>query len=118
LPQADHSGRPIFAFLHWGAEFRREATPRQIELIDWLADSPVTAIFGAHAHVDSRGPNLWRGGDGIICRSLGNFLFDQLNGSGALAEVRFFEDKTFAVRWISVGNLLRSSAAKEAPVPR
>ncbi|MGA7905497.1 MAG: AmmeMemoRadiSam system protein B [Terrimicrobiaceae bacterium] len=118
LPQPDHSGRPIFAFLHWGAEFRREATPRQIELIDWLADSPVTAIFGAHAHVDSRGPNLWRGGDGIICRSLGNFLFDQLNGSGALAEVRFFEDKTFAVRWISVGNLLRSSAAKEAPVPR
>ena len=99
--------RPFFAFLHWGAEFRREATPRQIELMDWLADSPVTAIFGAHPHVDSGGPELWRAGDGLVCRSLGNFLFDQINGSGALAEVRFFEDKTFAVRWISVGNLLR-----------
>ena len=28
-------------------------------------------------------------------------------GSGALAEVRFFEDKTFAVRWIPIENLLK-----------
>ena len=46
--------------------------------MDWLRNSPVTAIFGAHPHVDSGGPELWRGGDGLICRSLGNFLFDQL----------------------------------------
>ena len=66
----------------------------------------MTAIFGAHSHVDSGGPEQWRAGDGLVCRSLGNFLFDQINGSGALAEVRFFEDKTFAVCWIPIGNLL------------
>ena len=110
LPQPDADGRPFFALLHWGTEFRREATPRQIELMDWLTGSPVTAIFGAHPHVASGGPEPWHAGDRLACRSLGNFLFDQVNGSGALAEVRFFEDKTFAVRWIPIGNLL-----KEAP---
>ncbi len=109
LQQPDHDARSLFALLHWGTEFRREATPRQIELMDWLRDSPVTAIFGAHPHVGSGGPESWRAGDGLICRSLGNFLFDQSNGSGALAEVRFFEDQTFAVRWIPIGNLLKGA---------
>jgi Bacterial capsule synthesis protein PGA_cap len=111
LPQPDADARPFFALLHWGTEFRREATPRQIKVLDWLTGSPVTAIFGAHPHVASGGPEPWRAGDGLVCRSLGNFLFDQINGSGALAEVRFFEDKTFAVRWIPVGNLLKRAAA-------
>lgn len=112
LPEPDHGGRPLFAVLHWGAEFRREATARQVELMDWLSGSPVTTIFGAHPHVDSGGLNLWRGSDGLICRSLGNFFFDQLDGSGGLVEVRFFEQKTFAVRWVSIGNLLHAAAAE------
>ena len=112
LPVRD--ARPLFALLHWGTEFHREATPRQIELLSWLAESPVSAIFGAHPHVDSLGPELWRGGDGLVCRSLGNFIFDQRTGSGAMAEVRFFEDKTFFVRWISLGNLLEPSRAQLA----
>ena len=107
LPQPDSDARPLFALLHWGTEFRREATPRQIELMDWLGERPVTAILGAHSHVDSGGPEQWRAGDGLVCRSLGNFLFDQINSSGALAEVRFFEDRTFAVCWIPIGNLLK-----------
>jgi AmmeMemoRadiSam system protein B len=115
LARPDADARPFFALLHWGAEFRREATPRQIELMDWLEDSPVTTMFGAHPHVDSGGPEPWRGGDGLVCRSLGNFLFDQQNGSGALAEVRFFEDKTFAVRWILIKNLLQ---AQRTTAPR
>ena len=64
--------------------------------MDWMTDSPITAIFGAHPHVDSGGSEWWRAGDGLVCRSLGNFLFDQTNGSGAPAELRFFDDKTFA----------------------
>ena len=112
LPQPDADARPFFALLHWGTEFRREATPRQIELMDWLTGSPVTAIFGAHPHVASGGPEPWHAGDGLACRSLGNFLFDQVNGSGALAEVRFFEDKTFAVRWIPIGNLLKGAPSR------
>ena len=83
-------------FSTWGTEFRREATPRQIELMDWMTDSPITAIFGAHPHVDSGGSESWRAGDGLVCRSLGNVLFDQTNGSGAPAELRFFDEKTFA----------------------
>jgi AmmeMemoRadiSam system protein B len=111
--QPDADARPLFALLHWGSEFHHEATPRQIELLEWLEDSPVVAVFGAHPHVDSGGPEPWRGGDGLICRSLGNFLFDQSNGSGALAEVRFFEDNVFAVRWIPIGNLLTGTTAPQ-----
>lgn len=112
--QPDADARPLFALLHWGAEFHREATPRQIELMEWLEDSPVVAVFGAHPHVDSGGPEPWRGGDGLICRSLGNFLFDQVNGSGALAEVRFFEDNVFAVRWIPIGNLFTGAIVPQS----
>ena len=66
----------------------------------------MAAIFGAQTHMwTPAGPNWWRAGDGLVCRSMGNFLFDQINGSGALAEVRFFEDQTFAVRWISIKNV-------------
>jgi AmmeMemoRadiSam system protein B len=118
LPRAEWDARSLFALLHWGTEFRREATPRQIELMNCLAESPVVAIFGAHPHVDSGGPELWRGGDGLVCRSLGNFLFDQRHGSGAMAEVRFFEDKTFSVRWVCLGNLLRATPAPLAMDPQ
>jgi poly-gamma-glutamate synthesis protein (capsule biosynthesis protein) len=106
LPSPDGDLPPLFAFLHWGAEFHREATARQLELLDWLSESPVTFALGAHPHVDSGEPESWRNGNGLVCRSLGNFLFDQKTGSGALVEVRFFENKTFAVRWILLGNLL------------
>ena len=55
---------------------------------------------------------MWRNGDGLVSLSLGNFLFDQENGSGALAEVRFFENGTFATRWIPLGNLLYPTAPR------
>jgi poly-gamma-glutamate synthesis protein (capsule biosynthesis protein) len=118
LPQAEADAHPFFVLLHWGTEFRRETTPRQIELMDWLRNSPLNAVFGAHSHVDSGRPETWRGGDSLVCRSLGNFLFDQQNGSGALAEVRFFEDETFAVRWIPIKNLLQADAAGPATLAR
>ena len=106
LSSPEHAMPPLFALLHWGAEFHPDPTPRQLELLDWLSESPVTVALGAHPHVASLGPQIWRNGDGLACFSLGNFLFDQQNGSGALAEVRFFENRTFALRWIPLGNLL------------
>jgi hypothetical protein len=75
------------------------------------------AMYGDPAVFVGR-PEPWRGGDGLVCRSLGNFMFDQQNGSGALAEVRFFEDETFAVRWIPIKNLLQAEATKDVTVAR
>jgi poly-gamma-glutamate synthesis protein (capsule biosynthesis protein) len=118
LPPPAYDARPFFALLHWGAEFRTESTPRQTQLLEWLGPSSVDAIFGAHPHVDSRRPEPWRGGDGLVCRSLGNFLFDQRTGSGALAEVRFFEQQTFAVRWIPLGTALHDAMAQEPTAAR
>ena len=116
LPSPAGDMRPLFAFLHWGIEFQREASARQVELMDWLSECPVSAVFGAHPHIHSGGAELWR--DGVVCRSLGNFLFDQSTGSGALAEVRFFENQTFAVRWIPLGNLLYTPLPESATEPR
>lgn len=118
LPSPAGDTRPLFAFLHWGIEFQRDASARQVELMDWLSESRVSGVFGAHPHVDSGGAELWRGGDGLVCRSLGNFLFDQSTGYGALAEVRFFENQTFAVRWIPLGNLLYTPLPESATEPR
>lgn len=107
---------PVFAMIHSGIEFHSERTPRQAELYAWLAEpsvaeipgqirwsrSPVRLILGAHPHVASGSPTMT--GDVLAVDSLGNFIFDQPKGSGALVEVLFFEHGTRFTRWIPIGN--------------
>jgi poly-gamma-glutamate synthesis protein (capsule biosynthesis protein) len=98
---------PLLAFVHWGNEYSTTAGAAQYSTASQLLDCGVTGIIGAHSHRASAGVEAVRGGAQQITFSLGNLLFDQ-NGSvasGAVLELRVFEQGTFATRLISIPNL-------------
>lgn len=97
---------PAFAMVHWGKEFDPEPQASQSRIADWLQGTEISLICGAHPHVASLNLQLWRGNDGLVAWTLGNFVFDQPRGSGALLEVRFFRNGTYATRILPIGNLL------------
>jgi AmmeMemoRadiSam system protein B len=102
--------KPLFAFLHWGQEYSREAGPREQAIISVLQAKGVELIIGCHTHQAST----------LVCRqenclafSLGNFFFDQNRPgiSGAILEAIFFPQGTYFLRWHPLGNLYVESAA-------
>ena len=119
LPGSDKLRFPSIAMLHWGKEF--DATPQgpQLRVAEWLRNTPITLLAGGHPHVSSPRLQSWKQGDGLIAWSLGNLLFDQPRGSGALMEVRFFANNTYATRMIPIGNLLTSphTELSASPLP-
>lgn len=102
---------PAFAFVHWGKEFSDDVSSSQDRIAKWLEDTAISLICGSHPHVASDGLEKWKGSDGLVAWTLGNFLFDQPKGSGALLEVRFFDNGTYAARWLAIPNLLHRNAA-------
>jgi len=59
---------------HWGEEYRKDPTARQIELGHATIEAGADIILGHHPHVLS-GVERYR--DGLILYSMGNFVFDQ-----------------------------------------
>jgi AmmeMemoRadiSam system protein B len=119
IPGSDNLRFPSIAILHWGKEFDASPQSSQLRIAEWLRDTPITLLAGSHPHVSSPRLQSWKQGDGLIAWSLGNLLFDQPRGSGALLEVRFFGNKTYATRLIPIGNLLTSqrTRASVSPLP-
>lgn len=98
---------PLVAFVHWGQDGVRDPSEREAYLAGLLNRQAVSAIIGAHSHVASESITVIGGGETQVIHSLGNFIFDQ-NGpkaSGALLEVTFFEQGTFATRLVPIPNL-------------
>jgi len=98
---------PLLAFVHWGEEYTTVAGPNEHSAAANLLDCGVGAIIGAHSHRASSGIEITRGGDQQVTFSLGNLLFDQNRtvASGALLELRVFEQGTYATRLIRIPNL-------------
>lgn len=96
--------KPVFAFIHWGAEFTDRAGPREEALAELLEANGVEVVIGAHSHRAGR-----LEGTRKSCRifSLGNFLFDQVapRASGALLEVVFFPQGSYFLKTHPLGNL-------------
>lgn len=101
-----HARPPVIAFVHWGLEYRKEASRAEFETAAALHDCGVSAIIGAHSHQASHDLLALNGGEYLMLFSLGNFLFDQSSprGSGALLELRFFHQGTFAARLVPIPN--------------
>jgi AmmeMemoRadiSam system protein B len=98
---------PLFAFVHWGEEFEPKAGPREDELTSRLTSASVGLIVGCHPHTGSDGIEVLAQRRATRAYSIGNFVFDQNDrrSDGALLEVRFFPEGTYAVRWHPVGNI-------------
>lgn len=99
--------RPRIAFLHWGAEYRGGPDDRQRWIARTAREAGFDLLIGCHSHVPSHAIRVVDGIPTMV--SLGNLLFDQgqEERGGALLEVRFFDQGTFATRVIPVGNLYR-----------
>jgi poly-gamma-glutamate synthesis protein (capsule biosynthesis protein) len=59
--------------IHWGDEFIQFPSPSQVRLARHLVDSGAHLVLGHHPHVLQA---VERHGKGLICYSLGNFIFD------------------------------------------
>jgi poly-gamma-glutamate capsule biosynthesis protein CapA/YwtB (metallophosphatase superfamily) len=108
---------PLFAFLHWGTEYDPAPTERTRALADALRRAAVSLIIGAHPHVASASLSKTVGGQQLTAFSLGNFLFDQppQRSSGAILEVRVFDQGTFFPRLIRIPNFLDEARHNAGP---
>lgn len=97
---------PLVGFLHWGAEYTDAAGPQEAEIADLISGCGVGLILGSHSHRASSAVTLSDNGQPFVF-SLGNFLFDQssLRATGALSELRVFEQGTMAMRLVPIPNL-------------
>lgn len=104
---ARHAAPPLVALVHWGTEYTAAATDKERAIAQTLARCGVSLVVGAHSHQASGALEQVNGGAGQMLFSLGNFLFDQTSprGSGALLELRVFQQGTVAARLIPVPNL-------------
>ena len=95
---------PLFALVHWGEEYAGESEQATAKA---MQSCGVSVIVGAHSHQASPRIEAPQGGEYQRIYSLGNLLFDQTSarGSGALLELRMFEQGTFATRLIPIPNL-------------
>lgn len=125
------AGKPTFLMIHWGVEWEAAIGERQQYLLDRLVaplpstvihgaegemilqsrPSALSLILGSHPHVASKELSLHS--KVLVAPTMGNLIFDQPRGSGALIEVRFFPCGTYAVRQIPLGNVLKAVVAGE-----
>jgi poly-gamma-glutamate synthesis protein (capsule biosynthesis protein) len=104
---------PLIVFAHWGEEFTASAGPTEYAAAELMHSCGVSAIVGTHSHRASAQIEALQGGEYQLTFSLGNLLFDQRSerSSGALLELRVFEQGTFATRLVPVPNLYEFGGA-------
>lgn len=98
---------PLIAFVHWGDEYSSTAGSAEYDAAAAMQSCGITAIVGAHSHRASTRIEALQGGEYLMVFSLGNLLFDQRSprSSGALLELRVFQQGTYAARLVPVQNL-------------
>ena len=99
--------RPSVVFVHWGQEYSTKPSPRETYLATEMRLRGASLIIGGHAHVADGALTPLGGGESLMAYSLGNFLFDQKAevSSGALLEMRVFNQGTYFARLIPLPNL-------------
>jgi poly-gamma-glutamate synthesis protein (capsule biosynthesis protein) len=105
---------PLIALVHWGQEYTNVGGVPEYTAAETMQACGVSAIVGAHSHQAVSRIEAMQGGEYQITYSLGNLLFDQKAGrsSGALLELRAFQQGTYATRLIPVANLFELGASK------
>ena len=66
----------VVVSFHWGWEYSNHPTDRDKEIAHLVIDAGADVVIGHHPHV-IQGVETYNGG--LICYSLGNFIFDQSN---------------------------------------
>ncbi len=111
---------PVIAFMHWGKQFDPHPSDRQRLIAQWLKEAGVVFVVGAHPHVANDVLELTEHASPPVAYSLGNFLFDESSkmASGAVVELRVFDQGTFFARVIPIPtyfDLIRRSGPRKSP---
>ncbi len=77
IKQAKNNCSLLIVSYHWGEEYRREPTSRQIEVAHASIEAGADVVLGHHPHV-LEGIELYQ--NRPIIYSMGNFIFDQRSG--------------------------------------
>lgn len=103
---------PLVVFAHWGQEYTLEETARDRSIKQRLAACGVSLMIGGHSHVASNHIEIIAG-ESLAVHSLGNFLFDQNSSrsSGAMLELRLFDQGTIGARLIPLPNFFEMGKA-------
>jgi len=116
----DLSGRAGHAVLSlhwgWGYEHSLEPSPQQIDIGHELLDRGVDVVLGHHSHTFQP---VERDERGVICYSLGNFIFDMWqkhNAESGIVEVTLQRDQPPAVTISPTKNV--DGRIKSAAIPR
>jgi poly-gamma-glutamate synthesis protein (capsule biosynthesis protein) len=114
---ASNARPPLFGMINWAPDYQAAAGPRERALMDALRKAAVSLIVGVHPHLAAPDFDLIGGGEGLSIYSLGNFLFDQSSqrSSGAVLEVRMFEQGTYFARLVPIPNVLEGGGSKTEP---
>ena len=77
IAQAKNNCNLLIVSYHWGKEYRRDPTRRQVEVAHTSIAAGADAVIGHHPHV-LEGVEIYR--NKPILYSMGNFVFDQRSG--------------------------------------
>ncbi|HHS50945.1 MAG TPA: CapA family protein [candidate division Zixibacteria bacterium] len=106
-PQCD----VLIVHIHWGEEYFRFPTNRQISLGRAMVDSGVEVVLGHH-------PHSWQAvehyGDGLIAYSLGNFVFDQRDMMNNISGILFIDFVGARIERVRIAPVELITAPKEA----
>lgn len=114
--EADH----VVVLVHWGEEYKQEATSRQQEYAHKIVDAGASLVIGHHPHVV--GPIEEYNG-AVIAYSLGNFVFDQAFSSktmeGGVFDISFTKQgrARYGLRKVSLDTLWRPSFVSATSTP-
>jgi len=93
----------VVVSLHWGTEYKTQASDRQKEIGHLAIDSGASLVLGHHPHVVESWEQYK---DGYIFYSLGNFVFDQMwseaTRKGQIAKISFKGNKIEKVEVIPI----------------
>lgn len=86
IQEAGEHADIIIAMPHWGIEYQQQPSERQRQIGHWLIDNGVDLVVGSHPHV-TQPTEKYK--DRYIIYSLGNFIFDLMDGAeiGQIAKV-------------------------------
>ena len=74
----------VVAYVHWGKEYENTVNENQHKISKKLAEWGVDLVVGSHPHVLQP---IYTVGDMLVVPSLGNFVFDQVQGSTVIGSI-------------------------------
>lgn len=84
IQEAKEEADVVIAYIHWGNEYISKISERQIDLSKRIVDAGADMIVGHHPHVLQE-ISQYKGVP--IINSLGNFVFDQVQGDTSLSSL-------------------------------